>query len=163
MQPRVILLAGLATSFACGPETKPGFSGDYEVTAATTSCRHDHPDAPSFLASIAVDDLHIEEDEAGQFPLELPMPPCPLVGTIEADEIRLVGDDCVVEIEATQWADAHAIEYTAPWGTGRWEGHRLMIHTEVERRYLAIPNDLLPDWWDGPGSCSASYTLEPLQ
>jgi hypothetical protein len=158
---RVLLLASLAIELACGPETSLDFSGVYSVTRASGSWSIDHPDAPGFsIIYLGWDDLVIDEDGTGTFPLELPLPPCPLVGNIEGDQIRLTADDCVTGLEAGELED-HAVEYTEILGSGRWEDEGLMLRMEMGRRHLSIPNDL-PDWWDDPGSCSARYDLEPV-
>jgi hypothetical protein len=157
---RVIVLASLVMGLACGPETSPDFSGVYAVTKANGTCVIDHPEAPAFFVSYGAEDLVLEDDGTGTFPLALPLPPCPVVGSFESDEIRLTADDCVIGLETAETED-YAVEYTDGRGRGRWEDGVLVLRLEMGRRYLSIPYDL-PDWWDDPGSCSASYELEPL-
>jgi hypothetical protein len=155
---------GLASSMiglACGPQASLDFSGSYAVTEANGTWSIDHPEAPSFIVSYFVDDVVIDEDGTGIFSLELPLPPCRIVGRIEHDRIRLSADDCVVEVEASG-AEEYVVEYTDGHGSGRWEDEGLVLRMETARRYDRILSGF-PEWWDDPGRCSSSYTLEPLE
>jgi hypothetical protein len=146
---------------ACGPQTSLDFSGVYTVTKAREGCRIEHPEAPSFGATFWADDVLIDEEGTGIFPLELPQPPCGIVGRIEHDRILLSVDDCVVEYE-TVGAEKSAREYSDGHGIGRWEDESLELRIEMAHRYASIPSGF-PDYWDDPGRCSWTYTLEPLE
>jgi hypothetical protein len=155
-------MASLTASLACRPGLDLGFAGDYTAESAHASCSIDHPDALSVITFFLGVDLSIDEDDDGTFSVALPMPPCPIKGTIEGEELRLIGNDCVTELVATASVDEHAIAYTESQGVARWEDDGLMLRMESGRRYLSIPNGL-PDWWDDPASCSARYTLQPVE
>jgi hypothetical protein len=159
---RAFPLASLMIGLACGPQASLDFSGVYSTTSAYESCRIEHPLASSASATyIGGDDVLIDADGTGIFPLELPRPPCGIVGRIEHDRILLSIDDCVVEHESIG-AEEYAIEYSDGHGIGRWEDEGLELRIEMARRYTSVPSGFV-DWWDDPGRCLWTYTLEPLE
>lgn len=160
MGTRAFALASLMIGLACGPQASFDLSGVYSVTGADAACQIDHPEAPAFVSSLRADDIVLDEDGTGVFPLELPIPPCPMVGRIERDRILVSADDCIVELE-TSSAEEYAAEYTDGHGSGRWEDEGLVLRIETARRYDRVLSGL-PEW-DDPGRCWSSYTLEPVE
>jgi hypothetical protein len=154
-----IALAGIAM-VACGPEAAADFVGDYDMTLGGWGCVIEHPEAASHLVSGYFGPRSIEENADGTLVLDLPMPPCPLTGSVDGERLHLDAEDCVIDYEASSQIEAYSVQYGDGFGVGEWHEGILEITTETRRRHTSIP-DGLPDWWDEPGSCSARFSLEP--
>lgn len=157
----LVALAGFA-ALSCGPERAAEFVGDYDDTIGNWSCSVDDPEASSFSIHGYYGLRSIEESDDGTLVLDLPMPPCPLTGSVDGQRLQLTAEDCVIDVEATHLVEAHSVAYEDGFGIGEWHDGVLEITMETRRRYTSIPNGL-PDWWDDPGSCSALFVLQPLE